>query len=144
MNFSGIKVGTYIVLRDKFACKVTSVAFSKPGKHGGAKKVVTGIDVITDKKHEQSFHHGSVITVPSIVRTTFPLNYIEDNEYLHVTNSLQEQEMHYMDANDANGIPQKLIEAYEQGSTLDVTMIFVKPTEDSECQTRVVAFSESK
>ena len=45
-------------------CKIIDVKFSKPGKHGGAKKVVTGIDIFSNKKYQETFLHSSLIIFP--------------------------------------------------------------------------------
>ena len=55
MDFADIKVGVHIILKKEFPCRVSKVSLSRPGKHGHAKKLVVGIDVITDKKYEELF-----------------------------------------------------------------------------------------
>jgi len=78
MEFSGIKVGVHLVLKGKYPCRINKVNLSRPGKHGHAKKLVVGVDVITDKKYEEIFTHHSNIVEPKLKRTVYQLSYIDD------------------------------------------------------------------
>ena len=74
MSFSDIKVGTHIVLLQKYPCKVIEVKISKPGKHGGAKKLVIGLDVITDKRYEEIYRSCSVVTMPNVSKNMYQIS----------------------------------------------------------------------
>jgi translation elongation factor P/translation initiation factor 5A len=49
-----IKVNTIILVKDKLG-KVTEFTVHKSGKHGGAKKVVTAVDLFNDTKIIHTF-----------------------------------------------------------------------------------------
>jgi translation initiation factor 5A len=67
-----LKQGGHVVL-DGHPCKITSIAKSKPGKHGHAKVVVTGVDVFTGKKHEGGGPAGHTMDVPVVRKTSHML-----------------------------------------------------------------------
>lgn len=67
-----LKQGGYIVI-DGRPCKITSIAKSKPGKHGHAKVAVTGVDVFTGKKHDAGGPAGHSMDVPVVRRTSYML-----------------------------------------------------------------------
>lgn len=54
MKFGDIKSGCLLVIKYR-VCKVIDVRFCKSCRHGGAKKLVTGIDLITDKTYTETF-----------------------------------------------------------------------------------------
>ena len=92
MSFSELKVGTYVILEDKFPCKIINIKRSAPGKHGHAKKIVIGKDMITDKKHEGLFTHHSVIELPNIKRNEYQLNHIDDDDYMNLMEGIKIRE----------------------------------------------------
>lgn len=53
-----IKQGGFAMLGGH-PCKVVNIARSKPGKHGHAKVVLTGIDIFTGKKHDDGVRYSS-------------------------------------------------------------------------------------
>lgn len=67
-----LKQGGHVVL-DAHPCKITNIAKSKPGKHGHAKVVVTGVDVFTGKKHEAGGPAGHTMDVPVVKKTSYML-----------------------------------------------------------------------
>lgn len=67
-----LKQGGHIVI-DGHACKITNIAKSKPGKHGHAKVVITGLDVFTGKKHETGGPAGHSMDVPVVTRASYML-----------------------------------------------------------------------
>lgn len=67
-----LKQGGYIVI-DGHPSKITSIAKSKPGKHGHAKVVVTGVDIFTGKKHETGGPAGHSMDVPVVTRASYML-----------------------------------------------------------------------
>ena len=62
---TSLKKGSYIII-DGEPCRVTSVATSKPGKHGAAKSRVEGIGIIDDKKRSMLVPGGDEVEVPII------------------------------------------------------------------------------
>ncbi|KAH8778597.1 translation protein SH3-like domain-containing protein [Diaporthe sp. PMI_573] len=67
-----LKQGGHVVL-EGHPCKITSIAKSKPGKHGHAKVVVTGVDVFTGKKHEGGGPAGHTMDVPVVRKASHML-----------------------------------------------------------------------
>jgi translation initiation factor 5A len=62
---TSLKKGSYIIM-DGEPCRVSSVATSKPGKHGAAKSRVEGIGIIDDKKRTLLVPGGDEVEVPII------------------------------------------------------------------------------
>lgn len=60
---SSMKKGSYIMINDD-ACKVASIATSRPGKHGHAKHRIVAIGVFDDQKRELLATHD--VEVPII------------------------------------------------------------------------------
>lgn len=79
-DYSSVKVGSIILLEDKYPCKLVEVLISKPGKHGSSKKSVVGIDIITDKKYTGLFRASSIITVPIVNRQDYIIMNIDGNQ----------------------------------------------------------------
>ncbi|KAG6359948.1 hypothetical protein INS49_011002 [Diaporthe citri] len=67
-----LKQGGYIVI-DGHPCKITNIAKSKPGKHGHAKVVITGVDIFTGKKHDAGGPAGHSMDVPVVKRASYTL-----------------------------------------------------------------------
>jgi len=86
MKFADVKVGVIIILQEKYPCKLVEVNWSKPGKHGGAKKTVVGLDIITNKKHTDVFKSSSIIEEPIITREVYQVLWIDDEGYIHLQN----------------------------------------------------------
>ena len=80
MEFTDIKTGAYLVMKDKHACKIAEVNKSKTGKHGTVKKTVIGIDVITGKKFQGLYNDKSILSAPSIKRAKYIVSNIEEEE----------------------------------------------------------------
>jgi translation initiation factor 5A len=78
-----LKQGGHVVLGGH-PCKITSIAKSKPGKHGHAKVVITGTDVFTGKKHEAFGPAVHNMDVPVVRKTRHMLLNVGrgDNAYL--------------------------------------------------------------
>merc|ERR1711994_704083 len=64
-----MKPGSYIIMKEQWPCKVTSMSTAKPGKHGSAKAMITGKDIFTDKQYEETFGTNDMTPAP-IVETT--------------------------------------------------------------------------
>ena len=82
MNYTDLKNGAHVVMGDDCPCKIVDVATSKTGKHGSAKKSVTGIDVISGKKHVETFNGSSQIQAPEISRTIYQLCDLDEENYM--------------------------------------------------------------
>jgi translation initiation factor 5A len=60
-------------------CKVTEVSTAKPGKHGSAKVILKGRDILTAKVYEATFHSGDMIPAPLIERNEYVLMNIDED-----------------------------------------------------------------
>lgn len=93
---SNVKIGGYCMLKG-YPCKVKEtfqtyfpniffqvVAYStaKTGKHGAAKAAITGIDIFTNKKCEETISTGHTAQVPIVVRTEYTLIDIGDDGFV--------------------------------------------------------------
>ena len=75
-----IKKGGHMMIKDK-PCKVVDISTSKTGKHGHAKANITGIDIFTGKKYEDSCPTSHNVEVPVISRNEYQvLNVTDDGQ----------------------------------------------------------------
>ena len=73
-----LKIGSPVMVKG-FPCKVTEVSTAKPGKHGSAKVILKGRDILTAKVYEATFHSGDMIPAPIIIRDEFVLLNLDDD-----------------------------------------------------------------
>jgi translation initiation factor 5A len=76
-----IKKGSYMVF-EKRPCKVVGYTTAKTGKHGHAKAKITGIDIFTGKKYEDSIPTSHNVEVPNIKRTGYTAIDVDADGYL--------------------------------------------------------------
>jgi len=55
---------------------------AKTGKHGAAKASITGIDIFTNKKHEETISTAASADVPIVVRTEYSLIDIAEDGFV--------------------------------------------------------------
>lgn len=72
-----LKNGSLVMIKGN-PCKVTEVSTAKPGKHGSAKVILKGRDILTSKVYECTFHSGDMIDAPIVKRTEYTLLNIEE------------------------------------------------------------------
>ena len=65
-----LKNGSLVMMKG-FPCKVTDVSTAKPGKHGSAKVILKGKDILT-------YHSGDMVDAPICKRDEFTLINIDD------------------------------------------------------------------
>ena len=58
-----LKNGSLVMMKGN-PCKVTEVNTAKPGKHGSAKVICKGKDILTGKQYECTFHSGDMVDAP--------------------------------------------------------------------------------
>ena len=73
-----LKPGSLIMMKG-FPCKVTDVSTAKPGKHGSAKVILKGKDILTSKVYECTYHAGDMVDAPIVKRVEYTLLNIEEN-----------------------------------------------------------------
>jgi len=72
-----LKNGSLVMIKGN-PCKVTEVSTAKPGKHGSAKVILKGKDILTSKVYECTFHAGDMVDAPIVIRKEFTLLNIDD------------------------------------------------------------------
>ena len=64
---SSLRKNGYVILKSR-PCKISLISACKPGTHGHAKINLTGIDIFTGKKYEDSCPSSHNMDVPVVVR----------------------------------------------------------------------------
>ena len=65
-----LKNGSLVMIKGN-PCKVTEVSTAKPGKHGSAKVILKGKDILTSKVYECTFHAGDMVDAPITSREEY-------------------------------------------------------------------------
>jgi len=73
-----LKVGSLVMMKG-CPCKVTEVSTAKPGKHGSAKVILKGRDILTAKVYECTYHAGDMVDAPIVARQEYTLLNIDEN-----------------------------------------------------------------
>ena len=72
-----LKNGSLVMVKGN-PCKVTETTTAKPGKHGSAKVILKGRDILTAKIYECTFHAGDMVDAPIVKRNEYTLLNIDD------------------------------------------------------------------
>ena len=72
-----LKNGSLVMIKGN-PCKVTDVSTAKPGKHGSAKVILKGKDILTQKVYECTFHAGDMVDAPMTSRDEYTLLNIDE------------------------------------------------------------------
>ena len=133
-----IRVGGYVMLKGQ-PCKVTHYSTAKTGKHGAAKASITGINIFTNKKVEESASTGSNIDVPTVVRTEYSLIDIADDGFvtLMLDDGSTKEDLKLPTDDDSAEMVTKLKDTFNAGKDLVVGVIAAIGQE------RLVAFREN-
>ena len=87
MQAGSLRKGGHMMIKEK-PCKVMDISTSKTGKHGHAKANITGIDIFTGKKYEDSCPTSHNVEVPNISRIEYQvLNVTDDGQVSLLTDS---------------------------------------------------------
>merc|ERR1712151_950793 len=73
-----LKNGSLVMIKNN-PCKVTEVSTAKPGKHGSAKVILKGKDVLTQKTYECTYHAGDMVDAPILKRVEYTLLNIDED-----------------------------------------------------------------
>ena len=65
-----LKNGSLVMIKGN-PCKVTEVSTAKPGKHGSAKVILKGRDILTAKTYECTYHAGDMVDAPITSREAY-------------------------------------------------------------------------
>ena len=110
-----LKNGSLVMIKGN-PCKVTEVSTAKPGKHGSAKVILKGRDILTSKVYECTFHSGDMVDAPIVKRIEYTLLNIED-EQLSLLDSAGEmkEDINFPDDEHLRDICTKIKEIFEEG-----------------------------
>jgi translation initiation factor 5A len=73
-----LKVGSLVMIKG-YPCKVTDASTAKPGKHGSAKVILKGKDILTGKVYECTYHAGDMVDMPIVKRVEYQLLNLDDS-----------------------------------------------------------------
>ena len=110
-----LKNGSLVMIKG-CPCKVTEVSTAKPGKHGSAKVIVKGKDILTDKTYECTFHSGDMIDAPIVNRDEYVLvNIDEDQLSLLDKNGEMREDVNMPEQEHLKDIVNQIKEIFEKG-----------------------------
>ena len=78
-----LKKGDFAILKGH-PCKVVEIRTSKTGKHGHAKANITGLDIFTSKKYEDSCPTSHSIDAPFVKRVEYSLLNITEDGFVEL------------------------------------------------------------
>lgn len=78
---SSLRKNGYVILKSR-PCKISHISACKPGKHGHAKINLTGIDIFSGRKYEDSCPSSHKMDVPIVVRKEYLLVNISSDRFL--------------------------------------------------------------
>jgi translation initiation factor 5A len=81
-----LKPGSLVMIKGN-PCKVTDTTTAKPGKHGSAKVILKGKDILTDKVYDCTYHAGDMVDAPLVKRTEYTLLNVEEDGALSLLDS---------------------------------------------------------
>ncbi|XP_068603898.1 eukaryotic translation initiation factor 5A-1-like [Brachionichthys hirsutus] len=119
MQCSALRKNGYVVLKGH-PCKIVEMSTSKTGKHGHAKVNLVGIDIFTNKKHEDMCPSTHNMEVPSIKRTDYQVLNINDNFMSLMTDNGDVREDLRVPESD---IGKEIEKKFEDGDEFCVTVI---------------------
>jgi len=129
---NNVKKG-HVIMLDGYPCKVVEMSKSKPGKHGACKTRVVGMDIFTNKKHDEILRSEAQVVVTDKVELLL-LN-VEEGQL----SCLTEEGETRSDLNLPEGeLGEQIKEKFDEGVQLNVTILKALGRE------LVIAFSEEK
>jgi translation initiation factor 5A len=136
-----IKKNGFMVFNGDRPCRVVDYSTAKTGKHGHAKASITGIDIFTGKKYEDSVPTSHNVYIPGIVRTAWQVMSIDDGyvTLFDPNTGNQRSDLPLPSETDDDVKNAQIIkDGYEDGKTINVTVLssmgiekIVDPKEDN-------------
>ena len=121
-----IKKGSYMVFAENRPCKVVGYTTAKTGKHGHAKAKITGIDIFTGKKYEDSVPTSHSVNVPNIKRSQFTAIDVDADGYLTLMDKQgsTRQDLKLPDDTDEDrALADRIREAHNEGREIVLTVL---------------------
>ena len=121
-----IKKGSYMVFGDNRPCKVVGYTTAKTGKHGHAKAKITGIDIFTGKKYEDSVPTSHSVNVPIIKRSAYTAIDVDADGYLTLMDkqgSTRQDIKLPDDTEEDQKLSERIREALSEGKEIVLTVL---------------------
>ena len=110
-----LKNGSLVMIKG-FPCKVTEVSTAKPGKHGSAKVILKGKDILTGKTYDCTYHSGDMVDAPITSRDEYTLLNIEDTTLELLTKEGEvKSDVNMPDAEHLKEVVEKIKAIFEEG-----------------------------
>merc|ERR1712183_577992 len=109
-----IRKGSYMLIKGN-PCKVADVSTCKTGKHGHAKCNITGIDIFSAKKYEDSVPSSHNVECPNVTKTEYTVVSIDDG-YVTLMNDDGDmrEDLKLPELEDLADVKQRLMDGYEK------------------------------
>jgi translation initiation factor 5A len=110
-----LKNGSLVMIKN-CPCKVTDVSTAKPGKHGSAKVILKGKDILTGKVYECTYHAGDMVDAPIVKRVEYSLMNIDDTvlQLLDAAGEMKE-DVNLPDEEHLKDVKNKIQEIFNEG-----------------------------
>jgi translation initiation factor 5A len=115
------KKGVHVMLKGN-PCKVIDVSTSKTGKHGHAKINITGVDIFSGKKYQESSPTSHNLMQPVITKQDYQLIELDEDDFLTLLDengSVREDLTLDLEDND---LTTRLKEDFKAGKEITVTV----------------------
>lgn len=110
-----LKPGSLVMIKGN-PCKVTETSTAKPGKHGSAKVILKGKDVLTAKVYECTYHAGDMVDAPIVKRTEYTLLNLDDTTLELLDNQGEvKSDVNLPEAEHLSDVSKKIKEIFEEG-----------------------------
>merc|ERR1711962_486771 len=120
MQCSALRKNGHVLIKGR-PCKIVEMSTSKTGKHGHAKVHLVGIDIFTQKKHEDICPSTHNMDVPNVSRKDYQLNDIQEDGFMDIMDDTGDtrQDLKLPD----NDIGKEISKKFEDGETFMVTVL---------------------
>ena len=115
------KKGVRVMIKG-FPCKVIEVSTSKTGKHGHAKVNITGIDIFSGKKYQESSPTSHNLMQPVITKEDYQLIELDDDNFLTLLDDNGSVREDLALDNEDIELNTRLKEEFKNGKELSVTV----------------------
>ena len=118
-----LKNGSLVMIKHA-PCKVTDVSTAKPGKHGSAKVILKGKDILTQKVYECTYHAGDMVDAPIVARVEYNLLNIDDDylELLDAQNQVK-SDVSLPEDEHLKQVADKIKKSFEEGKQTSVVVL---------------------
>ena len=115
------KKGVHVMIKG-FPCKFIEVSTSKTGKHGHAKVNITGIDIFSGKKYQESSPTSHNLMQPVITKEDYQLIELDDDNFLTLLDDNGSVREDLALDNEDIELNTRLKEEFKNGKELSVTV----------------------